>query len=170
MAKRKVIKKRASRLTPKMQDEICNLLKLGMSPPKAGEMHGVHRSTMRYWLRRGRAEWHKPRSRYAKFARAVDQAAATCMQRGLLLINHAASDDYKAAAWLLERRFPEEFAPRHMVMVQTQRTIEEIVDALAQRLPPDVYHMVLTALREELEHRELAITAGGEPALEAVTM
>ena len=44
-----------------------------------------------------------------------------------------------------------------MVLVQAQQTIEEIVEALERRLPPDVYDTVLRALREEIEERHLSV-------------
>ncbi len=151
----KLSKGKPSKLTPELSKELCKYLTLGMSPPKAAEMCGVHRNTMRYWLRRGEKEWLDKSSHYAAFLRDVNTATAACMRRGLLLVNQAAADDWKPAAWLLERRFPNEFAPKQMIEVRAQETVESILEALARRLPNDIYLRVLTAVRDEMQERRL---------------
>ncbi len=163
---KKLGKGKPSKLTPALATQLCKYLTLGMSPPKAAEMCGVHRNTMRYWLRRGEREWLEKGSHYAAFLRDVNSATAACMRRGLLLVNQAAADDWKPAAWLLERRFPTEFAPKAMVEVRTQETVEDILEALSRRLPHDIYLRVLSAVRDEMTERRL-VSAEAPPALEA---
>lgn len=50
------------------------------------------------------------RDRHREFATALDAALATAKSSMLAHVRNAAPKDWKAAAWLLERRFPEEFA------------------------------------------------------------
>lgn len=152
---KKLSKGKPSKLTTQLSTQLCKYLTLGMSPPQAAEMCGVHRNTMRYWLRRGEKEWLDPDSHYAAFLKDVNKATAACMRRGLLLVNQAAEDDWKPAAWLLERRFPAQFAPKQMIEVRTQEAVEEILEALAQRLPNDVYMRVLNAVKDEMQERRL---------------
>ena len=155
-----------STLTPKLQKQITDLISLGMSPPKAAEFYGVHRNTMRYWMRRGEKEWGDEASIYAQFLADCRQAIARCMQRGLALIGQASAEDWRPAAWLLERRFPKDFAPKATIVVETQRAVEEIFEALRERLPPDVYGQVLQAMSEELSARQMppmALTAEAGP-------
>lgn len=45
----------------------------------------------------------------ADFAEQVKAAEASAVERALGQIVAAASDDWKAAAWILERRWPQEF-------------------------------------------------------------
>ena len=152
---KKLGKGKASKLTSELSSQLCKYLTLGMSPPQAAEMCGVHRNTMRYWLRRGEKEWLDEDSHYAAFLRDVNSATAACMRRGLLLVNQAAADDWKPAAWLLERRFPNQFAPKQMIEVRTQEAVEEILEALSRRLPNDIYVRVLHAVKDEMQERRL---------------
>lgn len=45
------------------------------------------------------------------FKKAIDKAKAKSLERLLSIISDAALDDWKAAAWLLERLNPEHFGP-----------------------------------------------------------
>lgn len=50
------------------------------------------------------------RERHREFATALDAALATAKSSMLAHVRNAAPKHWQAAAWLLERRFPEEFA------------------------------------------------------------
>lgn len=152
----KLGKKRSSKLTPELSKTICNYLSLGMNAPSAAAMVGVHRNTMRYWLKRGRDEYDDDTSIYAQFVRDCNQAAATCLRRGLLMVNQEAAEDWRCAAWLLERRFPAQFAPKQMVVTQVQAGLEDMMEALKARLPPAVWDQVVSALQAEMTARGLS--------------
>ena len=47
---------------------------------------------------------------FRDFCKALHHAEAVAMQRLLSLISNAGQTDWKAAAWTLERRFPDEFS------------------------------------------------------------
>lgn len=151
----KLGKGKPSKLTPELAADLCKYLTLGMSPAQSAQMCGVHRNTMRYWLRRGEKEWNQADSHYSRFLNDVNKATAACMRRGLMLVNQASATDWRPAAWLLERRFPTEFAPKQMVEVKAQQAVEEILEALARRLPNDMYLRVLAAVQEEMQERRL---------------
>jgi hypothetical protein len=82
---------------------------------------GVHYTTFN--------DWHKQDSR---FALAIEQAEARRIQKLLSNIEAAGHTDWKAWAWLLERRHPDLFARpdiqlhQHYVTGRTQIEIENL--------------------------------------------
>lgn len=85
-------------------------IKLGCTVDAAADYAGVHRTTVWAWMRGGR-EGKSPA--HVAFAEAVDKAMADFRVAALARIHLASNDWWQAAAWLLERRFPEEFALRN---------------------------------------------------------
>ena len=95
-----------TKLTDAIEKTICDAVAVGLTYESAGEYAGVSRRTVRYWM-----EWgeQKPHSRYAAFLHAVQQANARARINLLAKIQKAAGDEWRAAAWILERRFADEF-------------------------------------------------------------
>jgi hypothetical protein len=74
----------------------------------ASEAHGIDESLFVEWMRKGQvnASGHGV---YHKFYEAIKQAEAE-LEAGLVgIITQASIKDWKAAAWLAERRFPERY-------------------------------------------------------------
>jgi transposase len=99
---------RKSKLTPEAQEKILRHLRIGAYVETAAAAAGISRDTFDNWLKRG-AEGKAP---YAAFAEAVDQAVAESEARDLATILAASKTQWQAAAWRLERRFPEKYG-RH---------------------------------------------------------
>lgn len=104
---------RPSKLTPEIQEKICQLLKAGNTFRTACEVAGVGWSTGREWRTRGE-DRHSAREGdedYAAFAAAVQKAEEEAAARNVALIQKAAANGtWQAAAWWLERKFPGEWA------------------------------------------------------------
>lgn len=96
--KRKIGRPR-SRMTPKAVAAILEGVAGCLPIDVAARAAGVAPSTVR-----------SHRERHREFATALDAALATAKSSMLAHVRKAAPKDWKAAAWLLERRFPEEFA------------------------------------------------------------
>ena len=68
----------------------------------AARFAGISPRTLHRWLRLGRKK-----GPYRAFRRAVYRALAQAEIRDVLVINKAGPKDWRAAAWKLERRWPE---------------------------------------------------------------
>lgn len=95
-----------TRLTPEVQRRICAHLVQGAPIPHACEAAGIPWYTCKDWLRKGRAG-QKP---YLAFVQAVERAKGRWVAAAAKRITKAAAFEWRAAAWLLERRV-EEFRP-----------------------------------------------------------
>jgi hypothetical protein len=114
-----------SKLTPEVQGEVVKAL-LGGSPPEAACAYaGIQRSTYYEWLKRGRAALSDANGNaaqvveenpYAGFVVAVDHALSRFITGTVATIGAAgrtrSEGDWRALAWLLERRFPGLFGQR----------------------------------------------------------
>ena len=94
-----------TKLTPELQDKILLHLRLGAYVETAAACAGIHKDTFFDWMKRG-ARGQKP---YAAFAEAVRKAMAESESRDLATILKASAKYWVAAAWRLERRFPEKY-------------------------------------------------------------
>jgi transposase len=112
----------ASALTDEVRDEIGRRLASGCSLEVAAEAVGVSRRTIQAWLAAGRdaeareAEGKRLTARQADclaLLKAEQTARAELRVKALASIQKAAlQGNYQAAAWLLERLFPDEFGPK----------------------------------------------------------
>jgi hypothetical protein len=83
---------------------ICDAIRAGVRPEVAAVYAGVGARTFYRWMQAGRAVGAE--SVYVEFVEAVELALAEWEARDVLLIGEAAKDDWRAAAWRLERRLP----------------------------------------------------------------
>jgi hypothetical protein len=98
---------RQTKLTTEVQDRIVAALRAGNYQETAAAYAGISRTAFFDWLERGRNE---PESIYAVFLDAVEKAKADAEVRDVALIDKAAHDgSWQAAAWKLERKFPNKW-------------------------------------------------------------
>lgn len=97
--------------TPEVTRRICEALRIGCTRDAAAAAGLISRTAMATWIRKGN-DGIEP---YAQFVQEVQRAEDEAEQILLLTIQAQASADWKAAAWILERRRPQQWA-------RTQRT------------------------------------------------
>jgi len=98
---------RQSKLTQEVQDRIVAALRAGNYQETAARYAGISEDTFYEWLKRGKEE---PGSAYSEFSEAVEKAKADAEVRDVALIDKAAHDgSWQAAAWKLERKFPNKW-------------------------------------------------------------
>lgn len=90
---------RKSKLTPEVQERIVQAISMGATYELASQFGGIHYDTFNEWMK------GKP-----DFSEAVKAAEGRAVVGWLAKIEKAASDgNWQAAAWKLERRYPENY-------------------------------------------------------------
>lgn len=95
---------RPDRPTPEIQAKIVQALRAGNYLETAAAYAGIRKQEVLDWRRRGEREESGP---YHEFALAVEQALAAAEVRDVAIVAKAAEENWQAAAWRLERMFPE---------------------------------------------------------------
>lgn len=95
-----------TKCTPERVNIFVEAFKQGMSITQACTLAGVDRQTYYNWTKRGEAG-EEP---YSSFSTAIKGATAYLESSMLEIIHAHAVDKWQAAAWVLERRLPEEWS------------------------------------------------------------
>jgi len=107
---------RPSKLTPELQERILQLIRKGNYIEVACAAVGIDKSTYYKWLQRGQ---QAKSGKYFDFFIAAKKAEREAETAFLDRIREAAfkDKDWKAAAWYLERKYPERWGrkERHEV-------------------------------------------------------
>jgi hypothetical protein len=91
---------RPTKLTDAVTKTITDAIAKGLTYEAAADLAGITRETFNQWMKDGRP-------RFKAFSDAVRQANAQA--RIQLIEKIGKADDWRAAAWILERRFREEY-------------------------------------------------------------
>ena len=149
---------RRTKLTPEVRDRFAKALTQGLPYSLAARYAGIGERTVYEWLAKARADDADPW--YCGFAEAVESAEATAALISLGQVQTAArGGNWRAAAWILERRFPEFFArPAKRENPAAQQTPAPAPGSSAPHLLPQQQYSLLKATLALLleEHPELA--------------
>ena len=113
---------RPSLLTPEIIEDVRRLLPTVMYLESVGDYLGIGRVTWRMWLKRGAREAKRlqnPRAKpkeseklYLEFLNTYKKALAEGELYDLGVIKKASAEQWQAAAWRAERRFPKRWGKR----------------------------------------------------------
>ena len=92
---------RRTKYTPETVDKITQAIRLGATYQLACNYAGITYDTFN--------EWRKAKS---EFSEAITQAEGDAAIKWLLLVNKGAQELPQWAAWMLERRYPQEYGKR----------------------------------------------------------
>jgi hypothetical protein len=93
---------RTSKCTPERQEKLCHAIELGATYVHACNFAGISYETFRRWMRESPA-----------FHDAIKEAEGKATVGWLARIEKAASEgNWTAAAWKLERRYPNDYGRR----------------------------------------------------------
>lgn len=127
---------RPSKLTDETHQTIVGAIQLGMYQEQAALMAGISRGTFFRWMERG-LKGGNQNTRYREFRDAVEKARAEAEARKLRAIHIAADNGtWQAAAWWLERSFPDRWGRRDKVEVT--HITEDMLDAEIRRLEDEL--------------------------------
>ena len=164
---------RRTKLTPEVQRRIVQAIKLGSTYALACQYAGISRATFFRWMAAGRQN-HSPAKR--EFPDAVKEAEGGHALQTLATIHRAAKDgDWKAGAWLLERRHgytrdgkASRPAPPAEEKVELS-PLEQVQKARADAFASGSYVAGATLLREEARLKvELAQAERERQQVEAI--
>lgn len=112
----------STKLTPELAKEICDAIKVGSWLEVAADSCGIDRVTLKRWQKRGHKALALSKKTgepvpdeekiFASFVVAVKQANAECEIVDIKRVNRSAKKIWQAAAWRLERRYPERWRQR----------------------------------------------------------
>jgi hypothetical protein len=114
---------RKSKLSDELTSELVLMLRAGNYVVTACAAVGISRRTFEMWCGRGEPE-------YQTFRKRVEKARAEGEARNVAAIARAATKDWHAAAWLLERQHPERWAR------PTQRGLTDVPDVPEHDIDP----------------------------------
>lgn len=100
---------RPSKLTDELFRKFIEMFLAGSFREPACRELGVTYKTFSRWMSRGRRE---PETIFGEFRLAVGAAEARSQNRMLSRIQAASLEDWKAAAWFLERKYPRRYGPK----------------------------------------------------------
>lgn len=104
---------RATKLTPERTSRLVQLLRDGNWREHACAAVGIDARTLRTWL--ARETEGEP---FASFALAIREAEAAAETDAVSALRSLGSDDWRALAWWLERRFPGRWGESLKVQVE----------------------------------------------------
>lgn len=148
-------------LTPRKYRILIKWLKNGHFLHTATARVGISRDTTDKWLRLARDPDAHPIYRY--FVRDVEVAEARYRDDRLKAIKSGEALDWRAAAWQLGVRFPEQYAEKVRIQVenQVQQNLIAVLNVCEQVLPSEYYDKVLEGISNL---RSGAATPGLPPA------
>ena len=112
------------KLTEQLIEDAAKLIEAGNYQKHVAQALGVDESTWYRWLREGEQSEDENDLKY-KFYQSIKKAEAKAVARNVALIQRAAQDgNWQAAAWWLERRFPEEWGKKDKLNLKTDDGIK----------------------------------------------
>ncbi len=94
-------------LTSELEAKLLSAIEGGLPLKQSAMLAGVCYETLNRWRKRGEIEGAPPEFRH--FCQALQRSEAIAMQRLVSQVSKAGNTDWRAAAWILERRHPNEF-------------------------------------------------------------
>lgn len=143
---------RPTLLNETRQAALLKAIEQGMPLKQAAAIAGMSYDTLNHWQNRGANE--SAPEQYRQFCQLLRHSQAVAMQVHLTSICDSAKRDWRAAAWMLERRFPEDFG--------RQQQLENTGPSGKPLMPdPEVNYEVLARMKKQRGIVELLKKMGG---------
>ncbi len=120
---------RKTKLNPEVQKEIVKRIRAGNYIRVACQAVGISHTTYFDWLKKGEED----KSPYAEFLDAVKKAESEAHVEYVAIVASHAPKQWQAAAWWLERRFPELWGRRDRLDIKGEIIAEKKVDKIEEK-------------------------------------
>lgn len=138
------------KFTPEARTKILTALKLCAPRETAAEIAGITSKTLRSWL-------SSKAPKYREFQADVARVEGETERKLVSTIIKAGSKDWKASAWILERKYRRNWGYKARIEFETQERVENelerFLNVVEEHLPPDQATKLLEVF---------AASAGGE--------
>jgi transposase len=114
---------RPTKLTPEVQERIVTALRAGNYRETASRHAGISYMTFRRWEMKGEAVKSR---KFCEFCEAIKKAEADAEVRDLELISKAAEEQWQAAAWKLERKYPQRWGRRDATKLELSGEVKQV--------------------------------------------
>lgn len=155
---------RPIKLTKELEKKITDVIRAGNYIETAAAFAGIHKSTLYDWLKRGEREKQRVHGTNRKisnkeqpfvdFSDAVEKALAEAEIRDVMRISEASKTDWKAAAWRLERKFPDKWGRKTIHLVNKE---EQTLKLEKMRLDIDKTQAEIEKLEKETKTTQTEI-------------
>ena len=136
-------------LSSDLQDEVVKRIRAGNYIKVACQAVGIGVSTYFEWLKKGE-EGKQP---YAEFTEAIKKAESEAHVNYVAIVASHAPTQWQAAAWWLERRFPELWGRRDRLDVKGEIVVDKKVDKIEEKfshMSPEEINRYASNLSEKM--------------------
>ncbi len=162
---------RPTKFTEETRKKILWALRLGNYRKTAAEYAAISERTLGDWLYKGSEE---EAGEYADFHNDVPEAEQAAEVRALGVIQQAANNgQWKAAAWFLERKFPERYCTRAAIFLAKRLDVNDPMDLdelSDDDLHDEVLRQIASIARSLPRDKLIAAIDGEEPAPRVIDM
>ena len=120
---------RKTKLTKELTDEIVKRIRAGNYIKVACQAVGISHTAYFDWIKKG----EDGISPYAEFLYAVKKAEAEAHVTYVAIIASQAPTQWQAAAWWLERKFPDKWAKREKIEIGQEQVSSKEVETIEAR-------------------------------------
>ncbi len=129
---------RPSKRTPKLEGQLAECFRLGMSIPQACDACGISQTQFRTW-----------RKKHRDFQDLIRRAEAEGVKLNLAVIQAAAASgkSWQAAAWFLERKYPEQWGRTETLSIEARKDAVKEAISIGPGRPPEHLQELRMALQ-----------------------
>ena len=118
-----------SKLTPETVKKLENALIAGSKVEAACIYAGISKGVYYQWKEKARADMEAGKvTQYVEFLDSITRAMELSRPRLEMIVSKAAEQDWKAAAWMLERRHPKDYGRKEYVETRDKTGDPEEID------------------------------------------
>ena len=120
---------RKTKLTPTLQDEIVKRIRAGNYIKVACQAVGISHTAYFDWIKKG----EEGISPYSEFLYLVKRAESAAHVHFVAIIASQAPTQWQAAAWWLERKFPDKWAKKEKIDIKQELVTSKEVETIEAR-------------------------------------